>query len=77
MFAAHAAVAGLVDVLDDIQIRDLSDAWLHAGGNVLAVLLELVNFYPPHKDGEASANGTGFWISFAVELILLFTGWKG
>ena len=45
VFAALAAVAGLVDVLCDIQIRNLNDAWLHAGGNVTAVLLELLNFY--------------------------------
>jgi uncharacterized membrane protein len=39
VMAALAAVAGLTDVLGDARIRSLRDAWLHAGGNVLAVLL--------------------------------------
>jgi uncharacterized membrane protein len=77
VFAALAALAGLTDVLGDTQIRNLSDAWLHAGGNVLAVVLELVNFYLRYKGGAASASGTGIWLSLVVVLILLFTGWKG
>lgn len=35
VMAALAAAAGLTDVLGDDQIRNLRDAWLHAGGNVL------------------------------------------
>jgi len=34
--AALAAVMGLIDVLGHVQMRNLSDAWLHAGGNVIA-----------------------------------------
>src|SRR5436305_15292972 len=41
IMAALAAVMGVIDVMGDIQVRNLSDAWLHAGGNVLAVVLEL------------------------------------
>jgi uncharacterized membrane protein len=77
IFAALAAVAGLVDVLGDVQIRNLNDAWLHAGGNVLAVVLELVNFYLRYTGGSASARGVGLWLSVIVVLLLLFTGWKG
>lgn len=36
--AALAAVMSLVDVVGDAQIRDHSDAWLQAGGNVIAVV---------------------------------------
>ena len=43
--AALAAIMGLIDVLGDDQIRNLSDAWLHAGGTVIAVLIELYNWY--------------------------------
>ena len=49
--AALAAVAGLVDVIGDEQIRSLSDAWLHAGGNVIAVLIELYNWYMRYEGG--------------------------
>src|SRR3982751_4029608 len=43
IMAALAAIAGLTDVLGDQQIRTLRTAWLHAGGNVIAVLIELYN----------------------------------
>src|ERR1044071_9910841 len=45
IMAALAAIAGLTDVLGDVKIRTLSTAWWHAGGNVLAVLIELYNWY--------------------------------
>jgi uncharacterized membrane protein len=77
VFAALAAVAGLVDVFGDIQIRNLNDAWLHAGGNIIAVLLELLNFYLRYSGGPSSASGIGLWLSLFTVLILLFTGWKG
>jgi uncharacterized membrane protein len=41
--AVLAAIAGLTDVLGDERIRGLNDVWLHAGGNVLGVLIELYN----------------------------------
>ena len=37
VMAALAAVAGLIDVLGDEQIRQLNDAWLHAGGGSVNV----------------------------------------
>jgi uncharacterized membrane protein len=77
VFAALAAVVGLIDVMGDVQIRNLGDAWLHAGGNVIAVVLELINFFLRYPNHSSFAAGTGFWISLVVVLILLFTGWKG
>jgi uncharacterized membrane protein len=75
IMAALAAVTGLTDVLGDDQIRNLSDAWLHAGGNVVAVVIELYNSRYEH--GSAAIVPTGLILSFLVVLILLFTGWKG
>lgn len=75
IMAALAAVAGLVDVLSDNQIYSLNDAWLHAGGNVIAVVLELGNWYLRYRGG--SVVPTGLILSLVVVLILLFTGWKG
>jgi uncharacterized membrane protein len=77
IMAALAAVMGLIDVFGDAQIRNLSDAWLHAGGNVLAVLIELYNWYSRYEDGSAAIVPTGLVLSLIVVLILLFTGWKG
>src|SRR5207237_10715640 len=36
IMAALAAVAGLTDFLSEPKIRNLSTAWWHAGGNVVA-----------------------------------------
>ena len=68
---------GLMDVFGDEQIRNLNDAWLHAGGNILAVLIELYNWYSRYQHGSAAVVPTGLILSFVVVLILLFTGWKG
>jgi hypothetical protein len=51
IMAALAVVMGLIDVLGDVQIRNLSDAWLHAGGNIIAVVIELYNWYSRYEHG--------------------------
>lgn len=75
--AALAAVAGLIDVLSEPRIRALNDAWWHAGGNVLAVLIEVYNWYVRYTSGEAAIIPAGLSLSIIVVCILLFTGWKG
>ena len=77
VMAGLAAVVGLVDVLGDTRIRRLNDAWLHAGGNSVAVLIELYNFYSRYDQGVAAIIPTGTVLSGIVVGILLFTGWKG
>jgi uncharacterized membrane protein len=77
IMAALAAVAGLTDVVGDAQIRALSTAWWHAGGNVLVVLIELYNLYSRYMQGSAAVLPTGIVLSAIVVAILLFTGWKG
>jgi uncharacterized membrane protein len=77
VMAALAAVAGLTDVLGDQRIRQLNGAWLHAGGNIIAVLIELYNFYIRFEHGGSAIVPVGLILSLIVVLILLFTGWKG
>jgi uncharacterized membrane protein len=77
VMAALAALAGLTDVLGDARIRDLSDAWLHAGGNVIVVLIEVYNWYLRYQHGAEAIVPTGLLLSLIVVLLLLFTGWKG
>jgi uncharacterized membrane protein len=77
IMAALAAVAGLIDLTGDEQIRNLSGAWQHAGGNVIAVLIELYNWYSRYEHGTSAIVPTGLVLSLVVVLILLFTGWKG
>ena len=74
IMAALAAVAGLTDFLGDQRIRDLSDAWWHAGGNVVAVLVELVSWYMRYSQGTAAVLPTGLVLSLIAVGGLLFTG---
>ena len=77
VMAALAAVAGLTDFVGDARIRKISDAWQHAIGNVLAVLISLFSFYWRYRYGAAGVMPAGFTMSLIVVCILLFTGWKG
>lgn len=77
VFAALAAVAGLIDVLGDPRIRDLRDAWLHAGGNGAIVLVEIYNWYIRYRYGADAVLPLGLILSTIVTGALLFTGWKG
>ena len=77
VMAALAAVAGLIDFFGDDRIRDLSAAWHHMLGNVVAVLLSLINWYRRYESGDAAVLPTGLLISLLVVLILLYTGWRG
>ena len=78
VMAALAALAGLTDFLGEHRIRKLNAAWLHAGGNVLAVLISAYNFYIRYEAGAAAGIGTTqIVLSGVVVLILLFTGWQG
>jgi uncharacterized membrane protein len=46
-------------------------------GNIVAVVIELVNWYLRYANGAAAVLPTGLVLSLIVVCILLFTGWKG
>ena len=75
--AGLAAVTGLIDFLGDGRIRQISDAWQHAVGNVVLVLVQVFSFYQRYRYGSAAVVPLGLSLSFAATLIMLFTGWKG
>jgi uncharacterized membrane protein len=75
--AALAAVAGLIDFLSERRIRRLRPAWIHAVGNVAAVLLELLNVFVHSRDAWTSVVPWGLALSIVTVLILLVTGWNG
>jgi uncharacterized membrane protein len=75
--AALAAIAGLMDFIGDARIRALNEAWHHATGNVLAVLISLFSFYWRYSHGVAGVLPVGLVSSLLVVGIILFTGWKG
>src|SRR5438132_872098 len=59
VMAALAAVAGLIDFLGDQRIRALNAVWLHAGGNVVVVLIELYNWYARYSQGTGAVVPKG------------------
>ena len=78
VMAALAALAGLTDFLGERRIRNLDVSWWHAGGNVLAVLISLYNFYIRYTAGAAAGlTNTDIVLSGAVVGIFLITGWLG
>ena len=77
VMALLAAVAGLIDVLGDQRIRRLQDVWLHAGGNVLLVLIQAYSWYARDTGGPNAVLPTGLVLSFIAVFLMGFTGWKG
>jgi uncharacterized membrane protein len=77
VMAALAAIVGLVDVLGDSRIRALNDAWWHAGGNGVVVLIQIYNWIVRYTQGTAAVVPKGLILSLIAVGILLFTGWKG
>jgi uncharacterized membrane protein len=78
VMAALAAVAGLTDFLGNARIRAINHAWHHMIGNVVAVVLAIVNFWLRADQGAAaSVLPWGVVLSFVVFMLLLYTGWKG
>jgi uncharacterized membrane protein len=75
--AVLAAVTGLTDLFGDPRIRDLSEAWHHAIGNVIMVVIQLFSFYERYRYGSSAVVPLGLSLSLVSVLIMLFTGWKG
>jgi len=75
--ALFAVIAGLIDFLGDVRIRNLPALWIHAVGNALALILSLFNVFIHSRDGYTSVVPTGLILSTLVVLILLVTGWNG
>ena len=75
--AALAALAGLTDFLGDRLVRQYKAAWHHMIGNVTAVVLELINLLVRGGPRNTGAMPLGLYLSIAVVLILLYTGWRG
>ena len=75
--AALAAVTGVIDFTGDTRIRQLSDAWHHAIGNLILVLIQAFSFYERYRYGTSAVVPLGLSLSLVAVLLMLFTGWKG
>lgn len=75
--ALLAALAGFTDFFGDRRIRALRKAWYHMIGNLVAVVLAIVNFIVHTRDGAAAVIPLGVTLSAITVLLLLFNGWMG
>lgn len=75
--AVIAAIAGFTDFLLEPRIRDIGKAWWHMWGNLLAVVIAIIDFMFHFRDGAAAVLPTGIVLSGIVVLLLLFNGWMG
>ncbi len=72
-----AAVAGLVDFLGNRLIRAQAPAWPHMLGNIVVLLLALLNSFVHTRDAWTSVVPLGMTLSLITVLIMLVTGWLG
>ena len=74
--ALLAAAFGLIDYMGDDRIRRLGVALQHMMANVAAVVVSIINFAIRLGD-PGDIGGLGVYLSGAVVLILLYSGWLG
>jgi uncharacterized membrane protein len=72
-----AAVAGLLDFLGNRLIRAQAPAWPHLLGNIVVLLLALLNSFVHTRDAWTSVVPLGMTLSLITVLIMLVTGWLG
>jgi len=72
-----AALAGAAAFLGRRRIREHGSAWVHAGGNLLAVSLTAVNLAIRRDDAGKAIVPAGLALSLLTGTILLITGWLG
>jgi uncharacterized membrane protein len=75
--ALVAAVFGLIDYMGDDRIRRLGVALQHMLANVTAVVISVINFIVRMDDTASDVPSLGVFLSGAVVVILLYSGWLG
>jgi uncharacterized membrane protein len=71
-----AAIPGFIDFFTIRYVRNHTVARLHMIGNVMALILSLVNLFN-RPDAATGVPGSGLGLSVVVVLIFLGTGWLG
>ena len=74
--ALLAATAGIIDYMGDDRIRKLGSALQHMLATVAAVVISIINF-AIRFDDPGDVASLGVYLSGAVVLILLYSGWLG
>lgn len=74
---ALAALAGAVDFIARREVRAQKPAWPHAIGNVVVMIIAVVNSLVHAGDGWTAIVPWGLILSAATVLLLLVTAWLG
>ncbi len=74
---ALAMVAGAIDLARSAAMRASTAARVHAGGNVVVMLLALWNVLVHSRDAWTSVVPTGIVLSAATVALMLVTGFLG
>jgi uncharacterized membrane protein len=77
LVAPFAALAGAIDFFKNRHIRNLPAARIHGIGNVVVLILSIINAFVHTRDAYTSVVPTGLILSTLVVLILAVTGWNG
>lgn len=72
-----AGITGMLDFLKIKRVRDRSAGWLHMGGNIVAMVLTLINWLLRLGDPNAAILPWGLTLSVIVATLLGITGWFG
>jgi uncharacterized membrane protein len=76
LFTVLAAVFGFIDYFGSDRIRSLRAAHIHMVGNVVILLLSVVNFLVRYRSDEP-VPVTSFVLSTLVFIAIHVTGWMG
>ncbi|MBS3650838.1 DUF2231 domain-containing protein [Pseudaminobacter sp. 19-2017] len=77
VFGALAAIAGAVDFLFRREVRTQRPAWPHAIGNVIVLILALINSFVHAGDGWTAIVPYGLALSAATVVLMFVTVWLG
>jgi uncharacterized membrane protein len=77
IMAVFAVIAGAIDYFNSPRIRSYPAAKVHVIGNIVALVLTIINAFVHSRDGYTSVVPTGITLSTIVVIILAVTAWTG
>ena len=75
--ALAAGLAGFLDMFGHRRVRQLSDAWHHAIGNLFLLALQSFNLYWRYEHGPEGVLPIGLACSVVAVGLMGYTGWMG
>jgi uncharacterized membrane protein len=72
-----AAITGFSEFFKVKRVRERSAGWLHMGGNIVVMVLSLINLLLRQGNPAEPIVYTGLAISVVVAALLGITGWYG